>query len=138
MHKKNIFSWNGSQPLRFLVVGVWNFLFGYLAFAGIYWCLNESLPDWAISSMATVIGISMSFLTHRFITYRSKGCWWRQYLRFYVVYGGQAIFNIFLIWIFVTKNKINAYLAQLAISLTLTIVSYWLHKYFSFKEVAQK
>ena len=134
MDLKPLIKWSESQPLRFLIVGAWNFVFGYFAFAGLYWVMNGRWPDWFISTIAAILGITMSFLTHRFITYRSHGCWWREYLRFYVVYGGQSILNVFLIWILVTQLELNAYIVQLAISVALTVVSYWAHKHYSFKQ----
>ena len=134
MDLKPLTKWSESQPLRFLIVGAWNFVFGYFAFAGLYWAMNGRWPDWLISTIASILGITMSYLTHRFITYRSHGCWWREYLRFYVVYGGQSILNVFLIWILVTQLELNAYLVQLSISVALTVVSYWAHKYYSFKQ----
>lgn len=38
-----------------------------------------------------------------------------------------------LIWILVTQLELNAYIVQLSISVALTVVSYWAHKYYSFK-----
>ena len=125
--------WNDSAPLRFLIVGGWNFVFGYGAFAGLYWLFNGIWTDWLIATVAAILGITMSYLTHRFITYRSHGCWWKEYFRFYVVYGGQTLLNIFLIWLLVTRLRYNAYLVQLVITLALTIASYWTHKLYSFK-----
>ena len=135
---RTIIGWNNSQSLRFLIVGGWNFVFGYAVFAGLYWVLNGIWPDWLISSVAAVLGITMSFVTHRFITYRSSGCWWREYLRFYVVYGGQSLLNVLLIWLLVTQLKLNAYIVQLTISIVLTLATYWAHKYYSFKETPSK
>jgi putative flippase GtrA len=133
MFDKISLSWNCSQPLRFLIVGAWNFIFGYVAFAGIYWCLKGCWTDWAITLTANILGISMSFITHRFFTYKSNGCWWKEYLLFYAVYSGQAVFNILLIWMLVTKAGLNAYIIQFSVSIILTISSYWFHKNFSFK-----
>lgn len=127
--------WNASAPLRFLVVGGWNFAFGYAAFAVPYRALAGRWPDWLIAALAAVAGITMSFVTHRFVTYRSHGVWWREYLRFYVVYGGQSLLNIALIWLFVTRLGKNAYIVQLVITLALTVGSYWAHKLFSFNGV---
>lgn len=121
------------MALRFLIVGGWNFLFGYGSFAGLYWLFSGSWPDWVISVVATVLGITMSYVTHRYITYRSRGCWWREYLRFYVVYGAQSLLNIGLIVLFVTHLKFNAYVVQLIITLLLTFASYWAHKLYSFR-----
>lgn len=125
--------WIKSTPLRFLIVGGWNFAFGYAVFAVLYWSLNGIWPDWLIATVAAVLGITMSFITHRFVTYRSRGRWWREYLRFYVVYGGQSLLNVLLIWLLVTKLRQNAYIVQLAITLLLTLGSYWAHKLYSFK-----
>lgn len=138
MDKMHAIGWSTSQPLRFLIVGAWNFTFGYGAFAGLYWALNGRWPDWLISAVAAILGITMSFITHRIFTYRSHGCWWREYLRFYVVYGGQSLLNVVLIWILVTQLGLNAYAVQLAISIALTLATYWAHKYYSFKEKPSK
>lgn len=126
--------WRTSTPLRFLIVGGWNFVFGYLAFAVPYYALHGVWWDWAIAVLGAVLGITMSFVTHRFITYRSTGCWWREYLRFYIVYGGQSLANVALIWLLVTRLGYNAYAVQLIITLALTVVSYWAHKLYSFRE----
>ena len=131
--KKLISFWATVTPMRFLIVGGWNFVFGYGVFVGLYWLMNESWPDWLITSTAAILGITMSFLSHRCITYRSHGSWWREYLRFYAVYGGQTLLNIFLIWLFVTRLEYNAYFVQLIITLVLTIASYWAHKLYSFR-----
>lgn len=126
--------WNESAPLRYLIVGGWNFVFGYGIFALLYWAFNSRWADWFIATVATILGITMSYLTHRFITYRSHGCWWTEYLRFYVVYGGQSLLNIFLIWLLVTRLQYNAYFVQFIINVALVIVSYWAHKLYSFKK----
>lgn len=121
------------MPLRFLFVGAWNFLFGYAVFAGLYRIFAGVWPDWLIVVVSNVVGITNSFVFHRWITYRSNGVWWLEYLRFYVVYGGQALLNVALIHIFVTCCRFNAYFVQFAITVVLTILSYWLHKIYSFK-----
>ena len=130
--------WSLYAPFRFLVVGAWNFVFGYCAFAGLYWVLQGIWRDWTIATLAAILGITMSFLTHRFITYRSNGCWWREYIRFYVVYGGISALNILLIWLLVTQMGYNAYLMQFLIQAMLTFASYCAHKLYSFRKVDRK
>ena len=126
--------WNLSVPIRFLMVGGVNFVFGYLVFAVLYWSFSGHWPDAVIVTVATVIGITESYLAHRFLTYRAKGTWWREYLRFYVVYGAQYVVNLLVIWIFVTRLSLNAYAVQFIISVLLTVVSYWAHKNYSFRK----
>jgi len=125
---------SASTPFRFLVVGAFNFVFGYGLFALFWWLFGARWPDWLIILVTTIIGITEAFLTHRFITYRSHGCWWREYLRFYVVYGAQTFVNMGTIRLFVTCLGWNAYAVQFATLVSLTIASYWAHKVYSFKK----
>jgi len=122
-----------STPFRFLVVGAFNFAFGYGVFALFWWLFGTHWPGWLIVFVTTVIGITESFLTHRFVTYRSRGCWWREYLRFYVVYGAQTFLNMGIILICVTHLGWNAYAVQFVTLVSLTIASYWAHKVYSFR-----
>lgn len=126
--------WNGSMPLRFLFVGGWNFVFGYGQFAFFWWWLNGRIPDIVIYVLTAIIGITHSFVTHRFLTYESHGVWWREYLRFYVVYGAQELVSIAALLVFVTWLGFNAYIMNLLITVFITVTSYWAHKYYSFKE----
>lgn len=125
--------WMRLMPLRFLVVGGWNFIFGYLAFAGCYWLMSLRVPDWAIVVISSVLAITNSFVFHRWLTYRSHGNWFTEYLRFYVVYGGQVLLMMLLIHIFVTTLKYNAYVVSFILNVILTVLSYWAHKTFSFR-----
>lgn len=129
-----VWLWRSSRPFRFLVVGVWNFLFGYFCFAGFYWWLNGRLPDWLIVCIASVVGITNAFIFHRWVTYRSRGNVFAEYAKFYIVYGVQTLLNLALFALFVTRWGLNAYFCQLVIALALTFVSYWGHKSFSFRQ----
>ena len=125
--------WRTSRPFRFLAVGVWNFLFGYACFAVFYRLLAGTWPDWAIICAASVVGITNAFICHRWLTYRSKGPILAEYLKFYIVYGVQSLLNLCLFDLFATRLGYNPYLCQLIIALSLTFVSYWGHKFFSFR-----
>lgn len=125
--------WKGNMPLRFLIIGGWNFVFGYGQFAFFWWWLNGCWPDLLIYVMTAVIGITHSFVTHRWFTYESHGVWWREYLRFYVVYGVQQLISIAALLVFVTWLGFNAYLMSLLVTVFITFGSYWGHKYYSFK-----
>ena len=123
-----------STPFRFLVVGAFNFAFGYGIFALFWWLWSSVWPDWLVILATTVIGITESYLTHRFITYRAHGTWWREYLRFYVVYGAQTVVNMGVIRLCVTTLGWNAYAVQFVTLVSLTVASYWAHKLYSFGE----
>lgn len=121
------------MPFRFLVVGGWNFVFGYLAFAGCYWLWQGKIPDWTIVLISSILGITNSFIFHRWLTYHSHGNVIAEYLRFYIVYGAQIVIQMALISVFVTWLEFNAYVVAFLTNVLLTIASYWGHKCFSFR-----
>jgi putative flippase GtrA len=135
---RNVFNiikiWNSYLPIRFIFVGVWNFLFGYILFMLLYYTCSEKISERLIVLISSFLGITNSFISHRLLTYHSKGIWWKEYLRFFVVYGGQIILNLFLITFFVTYCRFNAYIVQFVILIGLTFLSYWGHKIYSFKD----
>lgn len=128
--------WRRYDKLRFLIVGGWNFVFGYCQFAFFYWWLSDSWPDLAILIVTNIVGITQSFLTHRYLTFHSEGIWWKEYLKFYVVYGLQALVSMGAFLVFVTWLGFNAYITNFIINVVLTIASYWAHKHYSFKETS--
>jgi putative flippase GtrA len=125
--------WDNQRALRFLIVGCWNFTFGYLAFALLFWLFKESVHEIVIVLVSSILGITNSFIFHRWFTYHSKGNVWKEYFRFYIVYGVQMVLNIFCMMVFVSWLNYNAYIVQFLITVFLTILSYWGHTVFSFK-----
>ena len=124
--------WNRFCPFRFMVVGVWNTVFSYLVFSGLYCCFGGGAGDIAVQAMAAIIGITQAYAMHRLLTYRSTGVWWKEYYRFYIVYGGQVLFQAVLFFVFSTWLGLNGYLVQFVTTVLLTVVSYWAHKNYSF------
>jgi putative flippase GtrA len=124
--------WNRVLPFRFLIVGTWNFVFSYFVFALVCWMLRPFVHDALIFVISSIIGITGAFVTHRLLTYRSRGSVWVEYFRFYVVYGVQVGLNFVLFLLFVRVLARNPYVTQAVLATILTIVSYWGHKNFSF------
>lgn len=126
--------WDRFRPLRFVVIGVWNTVFSYLVFSLLYYWFGGGFGDIAVQVFAGVIGITQAYAMHRFVTYRSKGAWWREYCRFYVVYGGQVVLQAALFFAFSTWLGLNGYIVQFVLIVIFTLLSYWAHKNYSFKE----
>ena len=124
--------WGRFCALRFAVVGVWNTLVGYFVFALLYRCFGGGWGDVFVQIASAIIGITNAYICHRMLTYRSHGIWWREYLRFYVVYGTQALLQAGCFFILSTWLTLNAYVVQLVLTLVFTIISYWAHKAYSF------
>ena len=126
--------WNRFCPFRFVVVGVWNTVFSIIVFSGLYYCLGGGVGDVVVQIIAGVIGITHAYAMHRLLTYRSDGIWWREYFRFYIVYGGQVLLQAALFFVFSTWLGGNGYIVQFVTTVLLTVVSYRAHKNFSFRK----
>ena len=134
------------QFVRYLVVGVWNTLFGYACYAGFVALYSRVLParylplTVDISSVtATPIGVTMSFLCYKFFVFRTRGNYLREWLRCMAVYGSATIPGLFVLpWLTQGLEKIGSlhklapYLAGAIVMGLTTIYTYLAHKNFSF------
>lgn len=124
----------GMRGIKYLVVGGWNTLFGYLAFLLVYKYLSEYLPSYVVIGISYVFSITNAYLCYRYFVFKSTGNWLREYLRFYVVYGGGYVINILLYPIFMSYLMGNHYLVQGLITVILVLFSYFFHSVYSFSQ----
>jgi putative flippase GtrA len=130
------------ELVRFVIVGGWNTVLGYGVFAAANYLLADRIPHAYLlaSVIANIVAISMAYLGHKFITFRTRGNYLREYLRFYVVYGAVALVNlallppaVALIGLLVRRVSWVPYLAQAALLPVNVALSYIGHKRFSFR-----
>ena len=124
------------QSLRFLVVGAWNTGFGYLSFALLYYFFSPFAHYMAIQAVSVVVNVTNAYLCHKFIVFRTRGNYGREYLRFYAVYAIPIASGFVLLPFAIEVLAMNAYLASALIICLLTFVSYFGHKHFSFRDSA--
>lgn len=122
------------KPLRYLLAGGWNTVFGYATSVGLYALLADKLHITLIAGIASIVSISMSFLSYKLFVFKTSGNWLIEYGRSYLVYGGMSIFGIILIWIFVDFFGWKMWYAQLPVMLITVGTSYLGHKFFTFKK----
>jgi putative flippase GtrA len=84
----------GGQFIRYLCVGVFNTLFGYLSFALILTLLNAVLPARFLyltvilaSILPLPLNITIAYLTYKFFVFRTKGNYLGEWLKCFAVYG---------------------------------------------------
>lgn len=119
--------------IRYLCAGIWNAIFGY--FMGVLsykFLINFYNIIW-VGVIANIASISMSFLTYKIIVFRTRSNWMREYLRCYIVYGFSAIFGILLLWIMIDQIGLDIWYAQGLIIILNVIISYFGHKFFTFR-----
>jgi len=130
------------EVVRFVLVGGWNTAFGYGLFAAFNYLLTGRVPYayMVASVIANIIAISVAYLGHKFITFRTHGNYLREYLRFYMVYGVTALFGIALlplavaaVGLVVQNPTYVPYVAQALLLPLAVALSYLGHKRFSFR-----
>jgi putative flippase GtrA len=121
------------EKILYLITGGWNTVFGYGSFALLYYFLSGHVNSLVILTISYVISITNSYIGYKLFVFRTKGGIIREYLRFYVVYGGSFIVNIVLLPVLVDRYKFNAYLSQAGIVMATILGSYLMHKKFTFK-----
>ncbi|NTW52389.1 MAG: GtrA family protein [Chlorobiaceae bacterium] len=121
------------SKIIYLVVGGWNTLFGYGAFSILYLLLSHSLNSTLILTISYVLAITNAYIGYKVFVFRTKGNVLKEYLRFYVVYGGAYVANIILLPLLMRVFLLNAYVSQALIVILSVISSYIFHKRFTFK-----
>lgn len=118
---------------RYLLVGVLNTAFGYSLSLLVYHFFQNNLSIIAIGVIINTISITVAFLGYKIFVFKSAGNWLKEYLRCYVTYGFSAVLGIALIWLFVECWSWAFWLSQGLIILLGTAVSYFMHRYFTFR-----
>ncbi len=123
-----------NQKLRFILVGGYNTVFAYLVFCLLEKFVGLYLHYLVILVLAHCISTSNSFFNFRFFVFRSRGNFFHEYLRTNLVYLGYLVCNAAMLYILKDLLQINVLLAQLICVIILTIVVYFVHKNYSFKQ----
>jgi putative flippase GtrA len=88
----------GGQFARYLCVGVFNTIFGYIAFAIALTLLNAALPARLLyltvifaSIVSNPLAITVAYFGYKFFVFRTKGNYLAEWLRCFAVYGTSMI-----------------------------------------------
>ncbi len=89
---------------RYAVVGAANTLFGYCCYALFVAVYRHTLPKASrsvtvdlASITATLIGVTVSFLTYKFFVFRTRGNYLREWFRCLLVYGAATLPGLFIL-----------------------------------------
>jgi putative flippase GtrA len=87
-----------GQFLRYLGVGVMNTFFAYTCFAFFLYLLNGTMPQRLLylavmfaSIAAFPINVTIAYLGYKFLVFRTRGNYIREWLRCFTVYGVGAL-----------------------------------------------
>ncbi|MBI5101263.1 MAG: GtrA family protein [Nitrospirae bacterium] len=122
-----------SRPLRFLVTGGWNTAFSYISTAVLYYFFSDKFHYMVIVVFSSVINITQAYLTHKFIVFKTKGNYLKEYLRYYVVYAVPMGLGFLFFPVFIDIFKLNFYVTQAILTFITVIISWFGHKNVSFR-----
>jgi putative flippase GtrA len=122
-----------NSARRYLLVGIFNTVFGYALSLLVYHFLQNDLSIIVIGIIINVISITVAFLGYKLFVFESSGNWLYEYLRCYVTYGFSAVLGIALIWLFVEQWGWVFWFSQGLIILLSTVISYFMHRHFTFR-----
>lgn len=129
------------MKLKFVLVGVWNTIFGYSAF-----CLLDTLFSYLFSTryiaymcamvLGQIIAVINAYIFHKYVTFESavkgKGMI-IEFFRFSMTYGVTFCLSLILLPFFVEIFHIPPKVSGAFVILICTIISYLGHSRFSFK-----
>ena len=112
---------------RYLLVGIWNSVFG----VGIFLILSLSLPelsDSLVLLISYIVSIVQAHFMQRKYVWSSTERYFQELVRFSGAYISQFVANLVLLQIFVRFIGLNRSVSQVIIVLILTVVMFFVNK----------
>ena len=130
------------QKIRFLLVGGFNTVFAYLVlnFLNILFglLLKDTFSPVVIANIALIIQyiltINVSFITMRYYVFQSHGDWYKEWLKAWSVYIFLYLINAPVLTFMMTILGWSTWVAQGIYLIFSTIITFLLHKYYSFRK----
>ena len=130
------------QKLRFLLVGGFNTVFAYLILNLLNilfgWLLKDTFSPVVIANIALIVQyiltINVSFVTMRYYVFQSHGRWMHEWLKAWSVYIFLYLINAPILTFMMAILNWSTWLAQGVYLIFSTIITFLLHKYYSFRK----
>ena len=122
-----------GDKTKYILAGCWNTLFGFGVGVGLYKLMSPNVNTVLIGVFTNFIAIAMSFFVYKKYVFRSEGDWLFEYCRCNLTYGGTAVLGVFNFWFFIEILHFNVWTAQILLMVLNAIITFVLHKNFTFK-----
>ena len=121
-----------NQKVKYLIIGTYNTLVGYLFFVLIIYYFSSTVNHYLLLGACHLIGTIHNFFSYRTFVFKIKSNSLLNYLKFNLVYLFTFSLNIIMFTLLTKVMNWNLYLAQALIVLIIASVGYFLNKYYSF------
>lgn len=122
-----------SIELRFLLIGAWNTLFGFMAYTIFLWTVPKNLYLLALLLSSITAGIQ-SYFTQRTFVWKRLGSTSGQLFRFTTVLIVQFLSNLSLLYLSVELLQFDELLSQYVIGLIIVSLTFFTHKNWTFQQ----
>ena len=137
------------EKLRFLLVGGFNTVVAYALLASLDWSFKKIniYMGWGLSKVLVAnialfiqyaITINLSFITMRYYVFRSKGKFFNEWLKASSVYIFLYLINAPIMSFLMLMFDLASWQAQGMYLIFSTIITFILHKYYSFRKTIEK
>lgn len=128
-----------DQRVRFLLVGGVNTVVGYGVYALLFLLAGDSIGYLACLYLSYAIGVSVAFILHRRFTFRVSGSGRVaiDFLRFASVYVVSLVINTLALPLLVEVGRVNPLVSQALALVVTTLLSYFGHRFYSFRRAKQ-
>jgi putative flippase GtrA len=125
--------WRLPLQLRFLLAGGYNTLFAYAMFGALFLLFGRQLHYLLIGLITNVVAVISAFVVHRNFVFRSTDRWQTSFIRFYLSQLVALGFGMVGLYGLVEFARFNPLVAQAVIIVLSVVLTYVLHRHFSFR-----
>lgn len=126
----------GDQRVLFLVAGAFNTAFAFVVFALLQQTVGKATGYLAVLLVAHVLGVLEAFCVYRWAVFKVRGNVLQDLVRFESVYLVALTVNAVLLPVCVELLRMPVLLAQAAIVVVTSLISFLGHRSFSFRRAA--
>jgi putative flippase GtrA len=123
-----------QEKISYLLVGGWNMVFGYFIFVLLYYLLATRVHYVILLALSNVLSITNAYIGYKVFVFKTKGNYWLEYSRFYIIYGSALLLNFIFLPLCVEYLMISPPVAQGGLMFISVIFSYYGHKKMSFSK----
>ena len=122
-----------ERGIRYVLVGIWNTIFGYGLFAALEITLGQAIPYMAILLVSQVVSVFLAYVLYRYVVFKVRGRFLYDLARFSLVYAAAFAVNLFLLPVLVSGLGWNVLVSQALIVGGTIVASFFVHRSFSFR-----
>lgn len=122
-----------SEQIRFIIIGSFNAGVSFFIYSCICFFYGEKYYQLSLI-LAWILSSFTSFLAQKYLVFKTKGKFIKQYLKCCFTWFFSYLINAFVLELLVKKFEINVYFSQILATIISAIFTYIMLKIYAFKK----